>query len=670
MCCSNNDQTVKIYSLLQQNLIADLRHLFAMNYALISPDSETLVAVGDSDQAYFYRRKLVTSKNLSQGRFPRYDWKVLAKPKLARGDRTENDHSFSITFSPSGHLCAISAQGGMISVFDMDIFKRLGEDDDAESCGPVMLCSFTSSRSGVHGYVRSMAFSPAPWDLLVWAEDHGRAGIADVRQAFCRRQIIKLETHAPDLEKIDCEDLTDPYVKGLDIRGRLIHQYQENFHSQGGSAGTESLLGAPEDWSDGAALQRQESRRAELPDLDAREQSVLDTLEITMQEVDDAMTNVLHPYSVNYRPSPHLRPNVDDDERSPSRAHLETLIDVFRARNLQRVHGSDRQYQPRRRNSVVLSQGIGLGANGASRLTPGTGPRSRITASPARMLEADVEPDGSRLSTIIPTNNPTPAAGATDSHPQPYNILPPDPWHVAQSSHDPSTRPNSLPVASWLTPPNSQHDENDMADSGPAGHLSPPDNLSTDRTSAQTSTLPTTLNNTQAQTLLRLQSNQSLLRRAVPLSELDTERQIRRLASITADPESREGRIRPRTHTGDERHSRNLETRVQARQRMNVRDLEQPSITSATVARPSATQRSELSGRVTHADIRLARQMMMQTTRYMVDRNGNWLAGPTLERTSGHANSEGANGLGGSFDASEKGVGTAGVGWSADGRQL
>ena len=96
---------------------------------MISPDSEILVSVGDSSQAYFYRRKPLTATTPSTDvRFPKYEWEVLGKPKLARGERANDDHSFSITFSPSGHLCAISAQGGMVSVFDMEIIKALADN--------------------------------------------------------------------------------------------------------------------------------------------------------------------------------------------------------------------------------------------------------------------------------------------------------------------------------------------------------------------------------------------------------------------------------------------------------------------------------------------------------------------------------------------------------------
>ena len=504
---SNNDKTVKIYSLLQQELLADLEHPFSMNYALISPDSEILVAVGDAGQAWFYRRRLVAHKDSSQDRFARYEWDVLAKPKLACGERTIDDHSFSIAFSPSGHLCAISAQGGMISVFDMNMIRNLA-DEDAEFCARSMVCSFKSSRCGIYGSVRSMAFSPAPWDLLAWAEDHGRAGIADVRQAFCRRQIIRLETHAAELERIVLKDMTDPYVKGLDVRGRLIHQYQGSFYPEDAASSGESLLGAPEDWSEGALLHRQEPLPTVHPDLDAREQSVLDTLEVTMEEVDDAINNVPYPYSVNYRSSPHVRTTLENEERSPSRAHLESLIDVFRERNVQRIHGDHRQYLPRRRNSVILSQGIGSAATGTPRLTPNSISRVRITASPSRMADADNETDASRTRPNMSTNDLTPTAGGSDSQPLPYDIPPSDPWHVIQSALDSSSRTSAVPTTSRLTPPSSHHSGSDAADGDlVTSNLPPRESRSIDRTPAHTSTLPTTVNPAQSQALSRCTPN-------------------------------------------------------------------------------------------------------------------------------------------------------------------
>lgn len=664
---SNNDRTVKIYSLLQQQLIADLQLPFPVNYALISPDSEILVAVGDSNQAYFYRRRLVNAKTPSQDRFPEYEWEVLAKPKLAQGERINDDYSFSVTFSPSGDLCAISAQGGMISVFDMGTICKLA-DSDVESYSSAMVCSFISSRSGICGCVRSMAFSPAPWDLLVWAEDHGRVGIADVRQAFCRRQIITLETHAPDLERIILEDVTDPYVKGL----RLMNQYQENFQPESARTNDESLLGAPEDWSEGAVLQRHESRRVGLADLDAREQSVLDTLEVTMEEVDDAIESVHNPYSVNYRASPHLRALLENEERSPSRAQLESLIDVFRERNLQRVRGGDRQYQPRRRNSVVLSQGTGSGTSGTSRLAPGSISRSRLTASPARMANADVDADRSTLPSTMSTDDLNPTASGSDSQPVPYSIPPSDPWHVIQSALGAPTRTTSQPTASnpRLTPPASHNDASDMTEGDAGNRLPSPDSQPRAHSSAHTSTLPTTVNPTHSQTRSRFQANPNLLRRAAPLSELETERQLRRIASTTLDLESRDGRVRPRALEDDERHLRILEARILARQRLAARELEQSASPPPAVSRATGTQRSELTGRATSAELTFARQRIMQSARNTLDGNGNWMASAALERILGRSSVDDANGIGGGATARELGVGTAGIGWSSDGRNL
>ena len=62
--------------------------------------------------------------------------------------------------------------------------------------------------------------------------------------------------------------------------------------------------------------------------------------------------------------------------------------------------------------------------------------------------------------------------------------------------------------------------------------------------------------------------------------------------------------------------------------------------------------------------------MLMQSARNMTDRNGNWMAGEALERLLGHSSVADANGLGGGSISREMGVGTAGVGWSHDGRQL
>ena len=134
---SNNDKTVKVYSLLQRKVVAEMLHPFPMNYALMSPDSNILAAVGDGCRAFFYRRKLIKppsgeQQSTTSKRFPRYEWQLFAIPKLPVGERMNDDHSFAITFSPSGHLCAISSQGGMITVFDMETLTNLSEEEESD----------------------------------------------------------------------------------------------------------------------------------------------------------------------------------------------------------------------------------------------------------------------------------------------------------------------------------------------------------------------------------------------------------------------------------------------------------------------------------------------------------------------------------------------------------
>lgn len=590
-----------------------------MNYALISPDSEILAAVGDSGQAYFYARKLVLSTKSSQGRFPRYEWKVLAKPKLARGDRTNDDHSFSITFSPSGHLCAVSAQGGMISVFDMAIINCLS-NDGAESFGSAIICSFNSSRSGICGCIRSMAFSPAPWDLLAWVEDHGRAGIADVRQAFCRRQIIKLETHAPDLERITLQDLPDPNIKRLDLRDGSHHQDRETLRLQDPFSAAESLLAASEDWPDSSMLQRQDPVRIGAASLDDREQSVLESLEVTMEGVHDAMNLVRRLQRVDEQTAAELRRSVESGQRGHSRAHLEILIDAFRERNLRLDDLHDRFHPPQRRNSVVLSQGAGSTTDRMPRLVQNSSYRSRITASPARMTEADIEIDGSRLPTSLSANDLAQSSTGHDPQQQSYNNPSSDLWRVTPSALSSHVGTNPLSGSSGPRAQVSQQDSSDMVDEVAVGHAIPSASLSTLRPSTQTSNILTTLNSAYAQAMSRVQSHPNTLRRAVPTPELDAEPQVRHWTSSTPDDES---------------------------QRRIIAEA------------PSELRES-----------RLGRPMIMHNAGNMMDANGNWVASEARERLLGRPSHGDANGLGGNADARERGVGTAGVGWSDDGRQL
>jgi WD40 repeat protein len=179
---TNNDHTVRIFSLTQSCSLDTLHFPTAMNHATISPDGSLLVAVGDEPHAYFHRR--VTSGSIQVQNGPvllRNEWQLLAYYFKSRVQKM--GMCFTTAFSPSGHICAVASQHGIITIFDTSSIQAAEDDDDA------IIEVFRSSRPSLPlpasqiGAPRSMCFSPAPWDLLAWAEDHGRVCVADARHA-------------------------------------------------------------------------------------------------------------------------------------------------------------------------------------------------------------------------------------------------------------------------------------------------------------------------------------------------------------------------------------------------------------------------------------------------------------------------------------------------------
>ncbi|KAL4944758.1 hypothetical protein BDV06DRAFT_232558 [Aspergillus oleicola] len=216
---SNNDKTVTIYSITRSKIVKKLNHPACMNYAIISPDSSILAAVGDESSAYFYGitrdlSTVVTTDN--GGRMSGWTLELLLCIEMEIGPKIEDKCCFTIAFSQSNRLCAIGSQSGVITVFDVG---HIQDPTIAPSDKTPIISYFTSSRpccSG--GAVRCMTFSPEPWDLLVWLEDRGHAGIADVRQAFIRRQILQLDANEPTIEEVETEPIVDePLGLGFDL---------------------------------------------------------------------------------------------------------------------------------------------------------------------------------------------------------------------------------------------------------------------------------------------------------------------------------------------------------------------------------------------------------------------------------------------------------------------
>jgi len=401
---SNNDHTVTIYSLTRREVLATIEHPQPMNYAVLSPDSTIMAAVGDENKVYFMKRILEeeeddSSPQSSPWQYPNYDWQPLLAPDTPKGIAQPEDFSFAVAFSPDGRLCAVSSQGGAITVFDMDAIA-----EEVEPAEDAILCTFNSSRASLWGCIRSMAFSPARWAVLAWAEDHGRIGVADVRQGFRRRQHIELRKEAT--AKVDVKDVTSPDWKSLDVKERLRRQHQQRMQALRGHP----PLGA-RSFNDGQRSQT--STEHLVPDqahtLSDRERSVIQALETTIDQIDNAP----EPYSINYTSTqPRMRPSASQSDSS--REYDVQLLNP--SARLVTSHG------PQRRDSVVLSE-----SQPSQHLAVDESARMAMTASPGPISDDGLPP-------LMTPDDLASTSGSGSRQPTPYNIPPSDPWHVIEAS--------------------------------------------------------------------------------------------------------------------------------------------------------------------------------------------------------------------------------------------
>ena len=240
---TNNDHSCRIFSLTQGRETAVLEHPFPVNHATISPDGQMLVVVGDDPQAFFYERvnirpsdtKASTSKyasNLCQ-------WEELSLVPLHALPSSSMTCYFATAWSPSGHLCAVASEFGYITVFDVDRLKNSAYVEEGEEAIVAVIPSTRPDTIPGPGAVRSLLFSPSPWDLLIWAEDQGRVCVADLRSSLRVRQVLQLDPDDPGLQKMEIAatiSLLNAEVPDMDIfrnaeydrRSRNSYDYSVN----------------------------------------------------------------------------------------------------------------------------------------------------------------------------------------------------------------------------------------------------------------------------------------------------------------------------------------------------------------------------------------------------------------------------------------------------------
>lgn len=347
-------------------MLETIRHPVCMNYAVISPDSRILAAVGDENQIYFYRTlaRPDTQVPWAQGEqlFREWCWPMIQKVELDYDNHYEDHCCFTIAFSPSSHLCAVGSQAGLITVFDVDsILQADGHDVSGRDS---ILCTFKSSRPYADGgAVRSMTFSSHPWDLLVWVEDHGRVGVADVRQAFSRRQILVLDIDDPELERIKTENLDkvddgegsdpgsdSPSHRSSDEPSDPLED-SDNFNRP-----ADPLRRFPRRRRATGGGRRQNARESLARDLSARERQIIDFLNTarwasSIEEGPRRQPRLLSPLPYTASPTTAQQTGHSPFSSSPPDQSFRREPPV-RDRNLERVRAA----QPRRRGSVVLSQ--------------------------------------------------------------------------------------------------------------------------------------------------------------------------------------------------------------------------------------------------------------------------------------------------------------------------
>jgi WD40 repeat protein len=383
---SSNDHTVAIVDLETRDVLERLELDDCVNRAVISPDGRLLVAIGDDPYMHVYQRKHqgLAGKPLFEAKSSQsFGW-VKCQQIHLRGqrstDKSEMRGSFATAFSASGRYLAVGTQYGIISVFE----TRHLISSEADP----LVVTFTTSRPNQRkGAVRAMEFSPEPYDLLAWTEDHGRVTVADIRDHFMSRQVITMDPKAEGVERVGVIERSDDLV--IDPRLRQFRIDPDG--------NTSDSIGAEMERRQLRYLSREGLERLHSP-LTAEETEVLEALQVSRRQrereasrqaltgvashsplvwsdlVDDIRSNWREHAGLRGTSTPHideLRSNWRDHvlmrssgalpssiqelvsgSRSTDSLRTETLRAFINERNQERER---RGQQPRRRGSVILA---------------------------------------------------------------------------------------------------------------------------------------------------------------------------------------------------------------------------------------------------------------------------------------------------------------------------
>ncbi|KAF2271495.1 uncharacterized protein EI97DRAFT_453649 [Westerdykella ornata] len=339
---TNNDKTVRIYSLTRGLEITVLDLPFPMNHGTISPDGQLLVAVGDRSIAFFFQKSKPpksgsTRCHVSGDIEPQ--WSLLQEVRLYVPPASLNEGYFTTAWSPSGRLCAVGSECGYISVFDVELLKICEFPEDS------VVQKLSSTRPDVHngpGSVRTMQFSPAPWDLLIWSEDQARVCVADLRSNLKVKQVLTLDPKQDGLERLDVSDFDTslmPELEALQREAEFLRRYHLTLDNEGAAAAVNFAA----EYIAASTERRRLHRRLGVVDSDddphgltAEERQIIDALRSTREREAGTETGIA-PRSIHYRSSspglaqllpqpPQVNSHSEGEESASRRANEDRLL--------------------------------------------------------------------------------------------------------------------------------------------------------------------------------------------------------------------------------------------------------------------------------------------------------------------------------------------------------
>ncbi|KAF9276806.1 hypothetical protein BGZ88_001507 [Linnemannia elongata] len=158
---SNNDETIKVYSLPGLQRLTSIQLPTAVNYCSVSPDGRKMVAVGDSNQVFLY------------------DISVAGGYQKIGTYTATTEASFSCAWNQSSEKFAVASQDGFVSVWDIrhsEKLCKLGSKQQPQVKGATRCVKFSSSGS---------------IDLLLYSEHVSYVNLVDAR-TFNDRQVIRV----------------------------------------------------------------------------------------------------------------------------------------------------------------------------------------------------------------------------------------------------------------------------------------------------------------------------------------------------------------------------------------------------------------------------------------------------------------------------------------------